>query len=260
MPQSSVRKNIDFTGNRIIRGLILFAIPIIISELLQNLYNSVDSLVVGNFVSDTALAAVSVCTPITNLLVGFFNGMSLGNTVVVARAVGSRNKEKIQRSICYAFTFSVALGVLVSVLSIFFAPRLLYIIGVNQEIYQEAIVYLRIYLAGVMFMVIYNCGTGILRAIGDSQSPLHILAITSTVNIFLDLLFVGVFQWGTAGVGIATIIAQGISVLLIYRQICGRAGKRCVAFAETWREGRMTILSSLNVGFSAGLQSALGLV
>lgn len=122
MPQSSVRKNIDFTGNRIIRGLILFAIPIIISELLQNLYNSVDSLVVGNFVSDTALAAVSVCTPITNLLVGFFNGMSLGNTVVVARAVGSRNKEKIQRSICYAFTFSVALGVLVSVLSIF-SPR-----------------------------------------------------------------------------------------------------------------------------------------
>lgn len=249
--------DINFTEARIIRNLILFAIPIIISELLQNLYNSVDSLVVGNFVSDAALAAVSICTPITNLLVEFFNGMSLGNTVVVARSYGSGDVEKTQRSIRYAFTFSVALGVFVSILSILLAPMLLHITGANEEIYREAIIYLRIYLAGVMFMVIYNCGTGILRAIGDSQSPLNILAVTSVINIVLDLLFVGAFSWGTAGVGIATIIAQGISVVLIYYQIRRRSGTHCIAFRETWREGRGTILSSLNIGFAAGLQSAM---
>lgn len=249
--------DINFTEDRIIRNLILFAIPIIISELLQTMYNSVDSLVVGNFVSDAALAAVSVCTPITNLLVGFFNGMSLGNTVVVARSYGTGNEEKTRQAIRYAFTFSVALGVFVSILSILLAPVLLHISGANEEIYKEAIVYLRIYLAGVMFMVIYNCGTGILRAIGDSQSPLNILAVTSVINIVLDLLFVGAFAWGTAGVGIATIIAQGISVVLIYYQIRHRSGVHCIAFGETWRDGRGTILSSLNVGFAAGLQSAM---
>lgn len=257
MSQTAIHSDINFTEGGIVRNLILFAIPIILSELLQNLYNSVDSIVVGNFVSGAALAAVSVCSPITNLMVGFFNGMSLGNTVVVARAFGSGDAEQTRRSIRYAFTFSVALGVFVSTLSILLAPTLLRITDCNEEIYREAIVYLRIYLGGVMFMVIYNCGTGILRAIGDSRSPLKILAVTSAVNIVLDLLFVGAFSWGTAGVGIATIIAQGISVALIYAQISRRSGTTCIAFAETWRDGRRTVLSSLNVGFAAGLQSAL---
>jgi len=257
MVQAAGHRDVNFTEGGVLRNLILFAIPIILSELLQNLYNSVDSIVVGNFVSDAALAAVSVCAPITNLMVGFFNGMSLGNTVVVARAFGSGNAEKTRRSIRYAFTFSVALGVFVSMLSILLAPALLRITGCNEEIYLEAIVYLRIYLGGVMFTVIYNCGTGILRAIGDSRGPLKILAATSAVNIALDLLLVGAFSWGTAGVGIATIIAQGISVILINAQISRRSGTGCIAFSETWRHGRKTVFSSLNVGFAAGAQSAL---
>lgn len=252
-----MQKNINFTEGRIIPKLILFSIPILLSELLQGLYTSVDSLVVGKFVSSAALAAVSVCGPITNLMIGFFNGMSVGNTVMVARAYGSGDDGKTRKAVRYAFTFSIALGVFVSVLGILLAPVLLRLTGCNDEIYREAIVYLRIYLAGLMFTVIYNCGTGILRAIGDSRRPLHILAVTSVLNILLDLLFVGVFSWGTAGVGFATILAQGISVLLVHRLIRRRINTRAVDLRETWQDGRRSIADSVRVGFSAGVQNAL---
>ena len=257
MAGRTVRSDINFTGDKILGPLIFFAVPIILSELLQNLYNTVDSLVVGNFVGKAALAAVSVCGPITNLMVGFFNGMSVGNTVVVARAYGSGDEDKTKKAIRFAFTFSVVLGVTVSVLSILLAPVLLSLTGCNEEIYSEAILYLRIYLGGVMFMVIYNCGTGILRAVGDSAGPLGILTVSSCLNILLDLFLVAGFRLGTAGVGIATIISQGVSVLLIRRRIMKRTGTHCIDLSETFREGRKTVLSSVNIGFAAGMQNAL---
>ncbi len=251
------QKAINFTTGGVIGKLILFSVPIIISELLQNLYNSVDSIVVGRFVSDAALAAVSVCTPIVQLMVGFFNGMSIGNTVVTAKAFGSGDEEATARAVRYAFSFSVALGVAVSFLGILLAPVFLDLTGCNEEIYGEAITYLRIYLAGLMFTVIYNAGTGILRAIGDSRTPLYILAFTSVLNIGLDVLFVAVFHWGTAGVGIATILAQGLSMLLVAAVLRRRIKSPCIAMAETWKYGRKTVLSSVSIGFSAGLQNAL---
>ena len=257
MPRNAGSHDISFTGDRIVWNLIRFAVPIVLSELLQNLYNTVDSLVVGNFAGRAALAAVSVCGPITNLLVGFFNGMSVGNTVVVARAFGSGDEEKTGKSIRVAFTFSVVLGIMVSVFSILMAPFLLSLTGCNEEIYSEAILYLRIYLGGVMFMVIYNCGTGILRAVGDSSGPLRILTVSCCLNIVLDYILVAVFSLGTAGGGIATILAQGVSVLLIHRRIGRRTGTRCIDLDETFREGRKTVLSSVNIGIAAGLQNAL---
>ena len=255
--QTQGQKVINFTTGGVIGKLILFSVPIIISELLQNLYNSVDSIVVGRFVSDAALAAVSVCTPIVQLMVGFFNGMSIGNTVVTAKAFGSGDEEATARAVRYAFSFSVALGVVVSVLGILLAPVFLDLTGCNEEIYGEAITYLRIYLAGLMFTVIYNAGTGILRAIGDSRTPLYILAFTSVLNIGLDVLFVAVFHWGTAGVGIATILAQGLSMLLVAAVLKSRIKSPCIAMKETWKYGRKTVLSSVSIGFSAGLQNAL---
>ena len=240
--QTQGQKAINFTTGGVIGKLILFSIPIILSELLQNLYNSVDSIVVGRFVSDAALAAVSVCTPIVQLMVGFFNGMSIGNTVVTAKAFGSGDEEATARAVRYAFSFSVALGVFVSALGIILAPVFLDLTGCNEEIYGEAITYLRIDLAGLMFTVIYNAGTGILRAIGDSSTPLYILAFTSVLNIGLDVLFVAVFHWGTAGVGIATILAQGLSMLLVAAVLRRRIGSPCIAMLETWKYCRKTVL------------------
>jgi putative MATE family efflux protein len=255
--KAPVQKNINFTEGAIVPKLLLFAVPIILSELLQSLYTSVDALVVGRNVGSAALAAVSVCGPITNLLIGFFNGMSIGNTVMVAKAFGSGDEEQTKKAVRYAFTFSIVLGVVVSAIGILLAPVLLSLTGCNEEIYAEAIVYLRIYLAGLMFTVIYNCGTGILRAVGDSRSPLYVLALTSVLNIALDLLFVASLGWGTAGVGIATIIAQGISVLLVHQMIRRQIQTHAVALKETWTDGRRQIAASVSVGFSAGVQNAL---
>lgn len=181
------RKQIDFTRGNIILELVMFSIPIVLGELFQNLYNSVDTLVVGNFVGKNALAAVSVCATLANLLVGFFNGMSVGSSVVVSRDFGSRDKERLNRSMRVAFGFSVVLGVILSVLGIFLTPVLMGLAAVPEEVYPEAVTYLRIYLAGLMFTVIYNISAGILRAVGDSGTPFRILAVTSVINIVLDL-------------------------------------------------------------------------
>ena len=143
-----------------------FPIPIILGELFQNLYNSVDSLVAGNFVGSHALAAISACSTLSNLLVGFFTGMSAGASVVVSRAFGGGDHKELSSSIRVSFTFSVVLGIDLSVLGILLTPQLVRLSAAPPEVYAEAVVYLRIYLAGLMLTVIYNIGAGILRRPG----------------------------------------------------------------------------------------------
>lgn len=251
------RRDINFTEGNIVRAILLFALPIIGGELLQNLYNSVDTLVVGNFVGATALAAIGVSATLTQLLVGFFNGMSVGSTVVVSKAFGRGNEDEIRRNIRYTFTFSCFLGLIISILAILFAAVLLHVTGANEEVFAEALLYFRIYLLGLTFTVVYNSGAGILRALGDSRSPFLILMITSILNIGLDLLFTGALGWELVGVAVATVISQFVSALLIYRRISGRIGGSCIAVSETFRHGWVTIREAMGIGFWAGMQSAL---
>lgn len=197
------RGPIDFTQGNIVGSMVLFSIPIVLGELFQNLYNSVDALVVGNLVSDSALAAVSVCSMIANLIVNFFNGVSVGSNVVVSHAFGEGDADELRRAVRVVFTFSTLLGVALSVLGIVFAPLLLDLTGALPEYYAEALTYLRIYLAGLMFTVIYNNGAGILRAIGNSTAPFYILVVSCLTNIVLDLVLVAVFHMGVAGIGVA---------------------------------------------------------
>lgn len=250
-------KIIDFSRGNIVRNIVLFAMPIVAGELLQNLYNSVDALFVGNFVSDGALAAVTVSGVISNMIVSFFNGMSVGANVVVSQAFGEGDKDLLNRKICATFTFSTLLGVLLSFLGICFAPQLLKLAGAQDSYYADALTYLRIYLAGLMFTVVYNNGAGILRAVGDSNTPFRILAFTCGANIILDWLFVVMIPLGVAGVGLATLISQGISVGQIYRAINRKQGLCCFNLPELRHNGRKTIISVLRVGMAAGMQSAL---
>lgn len=250
------KKQIDFTQGNIILELVMFSIPIVLGELFQNLYNSVDTLVVGNFVGKNALAAVSVCATLANLLVGFFNGMSVGSSVVVSRAFGSRNGERLNRSMRVAFGFSVALGVVLSALGILLTPVLVGLAAVPAEVYPEAVTYLRIYLAGLMFTVIYNISAGILRAVGDSGTPFRILVITSLINIVLDLAFVVVIPLGVAGVGFATIFSQFISVVLAYRKIGKINGEFRLDVKEAF-QNRDIVAEVAAIGMPSGLQSAL---
>lgn len=250
------RGRIDFTQGNIIRAIVAFSLPIVAGELLQNLYNSVDALVVGNLVGKNALAAVTVSGVIANMVVNFFNGMSVGANVVISTAFGRGDPDELRSEIRVTFTFSVLLGVVLSAVGIAFTPALLRFAGAQETYYQEALLYLRIYLAGLMFTVIYNNGAGILRAIGDSRTPFRILVISCCTNIVLDLLFVGALELGVVGVALATVVSQGLSVALAYRAISRSQQTRCVDF-RALRSGKKTVRAVLHVGMAAGMQSAL---
>ncbi len=252
-----LRRNVDFTKGNIFKSLLLFAIPIMLGEVFQNLYHSTDSVVLGNFAGDSALAAVSVCSTLTNLLIGFCNGMSVGSTVVVAKAFGSGDKTKLEESIKYTYSFGVMLGAVFSVIGILIAPLLLRVVNVNEDIYAHALAYLRIYIAGMIFTVVYNNSAGILRGLGDMHTPFIILLISCSLNILLDLLFCAVFNWGIAGVAWATVLAQVVSVGISWYVIRKRMGVKCIAIVDTVKNGRAVIAETLDVGIAAGIQSSI---
>ena len=251
------RKTINFTQGSIAKAILQFAVPIIAGELLQNLYNSVDSLVVGNFVGSTALAATGVCSTLTQLLVGFFTGMSVGSTVVVSKAFGKGDETELRQNIRYTFTFSSCLGIVVTVLAILFSRFLLRVSGANEEVFAEALLYFQIYLIGLPFTVAYNSGAGILRAMGDSRSPFLVLTATSGLNVIFDLLFTGLMHMGIAGVAAATVLSQTVSAVFVYCIISSRIKCPCIDLRGTFLHGREVIGETISIGFWAGMQSAM---
>ena len=212
----SRRGSNDLTTGSIYKSIILFALPILASHILQNLYHSVDSIVVGNNVGTTALAAVSSCTDISALLTGFFTGLSIGAGVLFARYYGAKDQKNLHDSIHTALTFSVILGTCMAVIGVLVTPLLLRIVGCPEDVWPEALDYLRIYFIGVLFTAIYNVGAGVLRAVGDSIDPFIFLLISSSLNIVLDLITVIWFGMGVIGVAVATIISQFVSVALVF--------------------------------------------
>ncbi len=250
------KRRIDFTQGSIPKLLITFCIPIVLGELLQNFYNSADALVVGNFAGASALAAVSVCSTLSKLLTGFFNGMSVGASVVVSKTRGSRDPGRLADSMRVSFAFSAVLGILLSVAGILLTPVLVRISDVPPSVCSEAVTYLRVYLAGILFTVIYNIGAGIVRACGDSRTPFLILAFTSALNILLDLFFAAVLKMGVLGVALATVLAQMVSVILIYRAL-RRMEPTFGLSLDSLKEHRDIVMEVMNVGFPAGVQQSV---
>ena len=205
----------DLAEGNIASRIVLFALPLLLGQIFQNLYNSVDSIVVGNFVGVTALAAVTSCTDISRLLIGFFTGLSVGAGVSFSMYFGAKKYDRLHRCIHTALTFSVIVGVLMMTVGIVISPQLLMMVKCPADVFPEALLYLRIYLIGILFTSLYNVQAGVLRSVGDSRSPFLYLVAASLTNIALDLLFVAVLKMGVAGVAIATIISQLESVLLV---------------------------------------------
>lgn len=247
---------IDFTRGSIVKNIALFALPIVGSELLQDLYNIVDALVVGNFVGGEALAAVSVCSAIAQLVVGFFNGMSVGASVLASRYFGAGKAERLSAALRNGFAFSVVLGAALSIIGVFSVPWLLRMIAVPHDVFGQAALYLRIYLAGMFFTVVYNVAAGLLRAIGDSRGPLYVLMVACVLNIVLDVLFVAVFRMGVAGAGFATVISQSTSAVAGYFLLKKRDSGFWLTLKELYREKKM-IGTVVNIGMPAGLQASL---
>ena len=205
----------DMTEGPILRLLIAFALPLMLGNVFQMLYNTVDSVIVGNFVSKQALAAIGATTMIVNLFVFFFNGFSIGAGVVIGQYFGARDMEKLHDAIETTMAATFILSLLFSLLSIVIVDPMLRMMSTPEDVFHDASVYLHIYLGGIAGLLIFNMGSGVLRAVGDSTRPLYFLIFTSLLNIALDLFFVLVLKMGVAGAAVATIVSQFLSAALI---------------------------------------------
>ena len=205
---------VDLTQDNILKALILFAIPLFISNIFQQLYNTMDTVIIGNVLGDTSLAAIGACTAVYDLLIGFGLGIGNGLSIVVSRAYGSRDTELLKKSVAGSLVIGAIVTIVIMVISQLFLYPLLELLNTPADIIKESYSYISVITLFVGVMFAYNLFAGLLRAIGNSVMPLVFLVISSIINIVLDLLFITQFNMGIAGAAIATVIAQGVSAVL----------------------------------------------
>lgn len=244
------------TEGSIWKKIIAFAIPLFLGNLFQQLYNTADSLIVGNFLGSNALAAVSSSGNLIFLMVGFFNGIAMGAGVVIARYYGARQIDAVQKSVHTTIAFGLAAGLFLTVFGVVLAPVILVWMGTPADVLPESTVYFRVYFAGSMSFVLYNVFVGILQSVGDSRHPLIYLIISSAVNIVLDLLFVGVFHFGVGSAALATIISQFISALLCLAQLMRSPEDYRVSIRKI-RFDRIMLHQIISNGLPAGFQNSV---
>ena len=209
------RTDVDMTEGNITRHIIVFAIPLLLGNIFQQLYNMVDTWVVGNFVSNEAFSAVGSVGPICNMLIGFFLGLSSGAGVVISQFYGARRYQEVEDTVHTAILLTGLMALAFMVVGNIMTPAMLCLMNTPEEVFPESEAYLRIYFTGVSGLMFYNIGSGILRAVGDSTRPFYFLVVSALLNVGLDLLFVLVLDMGVSGVALATVLSQGISAILI---------------------------------------------
>ena len=246
----------NMTEGSIAGQVILFALPLMLGNVFQMLYNTVDSIVVGNFVGTQALAAVGSTTMIVNMMVFFFNGFSTGAGVVIANYFGARNLKALHKAIETTMAATFVLSVLFTLAGVAAVRPMLRFMATPEDVFGEATTYLQIYIGGISGLLIYNMGSGILRAVGDTMRPLYFLVMTSVLNILLDLLFVLGFHCGIEGVAWATVLSQFISALLILALLT----RSDDIYRLSWHDlsiDRAILGSIFAIGLPAGIQSVI---
>lgn len=246
----------DMTQGNILLQMILFALPLFLGNVFQLLYNTVDTLVVGNFVSKQALAAVGSTTMFVNMVVFFFNGLSIGATVVIGRYFGAGNLKKLHTAIETTMGLTFVFCIFFTVFGVLMVKPILFFMSTPEDVMHDATIYLRIYMAGISGTMIYNMASGILRAVGDTTRPLYFLILTSVLNMILDVFFVVHLHIGIAGAAYATDIAQFISAGLVLLLL----SRTSDIYKLTWRDLRLekdTTKDILGLGLPAAIQSII---
>ena len=246
----------SLTEGSISQGIIAFALPLFLGNLFQQLYNTADSLIVGNFLGSEALAAVSSSGNLIFLMVGLVNGISMGAGVVIARYYGARDRERMQKTIHTLLAFGLVAGSLLTVVGMWLSPIMLRLMGTPETVLPNSISYFRTYFTGSLAFVLYNICMGILQATGDSKHPLQYLIISSFINIVLDLLFVGVFHMGVGSAAAATAISQLVSMLLCMARLI-RSERDYHVDVRKIRFEKRALVEILQNGLPAGLQSVM---
>lgn len=244
------------TEGSIIRGILSFAVPMFLGQLLQQFYNVADAWVVGNFADNDAFAAVSSAGSLTFLIIGFFNGIAIGGGVVISKYFGAGDEKNVKNAIHTNFLFGLIASAVSTAVGLMLVPVLLKLMKTPESVLPSSLLYFRIYFAGVSTIIMYNIGMSIMRALGDSLHPLYYLALSSAVNVVLDLLFVAVFHWGVSGAAAATVIAQGLSAVLCIIRMCRRQGFTRLELRALCFNGSM-MKEVITQGLPTGIQNSV---
>lgn len=251
-----MEKGTKLLNGSIWKGIVSFAIPLFLGNLFQQLYNTVDSLIVGNFLGSDALAAVSSSGSLIFLLVGFFNGIAMGAGVVISKYFGAKDFENLKKAVHTDIAFGLVAGVLLMVIGMVLAPQILVLMGTPETVLPNSITYFRIYFAGSLAFVMYNIVMGILQAVGDSKHPLYYLIFSSVVNVVLDLLFVAGFRMGVGAAAAATAISQAASAILCFIRLVKSNDVYQVQIQEI-RFHPHILKQIIHIGLPSGLQNSL---
>ena len=253
---SDIKKNTALTEGSIPKKIIGFAIPLFLGQLFQQFYNMADSLIVGNFLGDEALASVTSTGSLIFLLVGFFNGTAMGAGVVISRYFGAKEYDKVRIAVHTDVAFGIISGILMSIIGVVFTPHILRLMGTPPEVLPNSIMYLRVYFCGSLAVILYNVCMSILQAVGDSKRPLYYLVFSSIVNIVLDLIFCGVFRLGVGFAALATIISQFLSLILCMGRLMKVKEVYQIHLREVGLQPKM-LKQIISIGLPSGMQNSI---
>ena len=258
MEEKTIKKNkyeIDMCSGALLPKILLFTLPLMLSGVLQLLFNAADIVVVGRFAGNEALAAVGSCGSLINLIVNVFIGLSVGANVMVARFYGAGQKKELEEMIHTAIATALVSGVVLIFLGVFVARPALTLMATPEDVIEHSVLYMRIYFVGMPVMMLYNFGSAILRAVGDTKRPLYYLLLAGVINVVLNLVFVICFHMGVAGVAWATVISQVISAFLVLRCLIHYDGELKLDVRKL-RIVPDKLLKMIRIGVPAGVQGA----
>lgn len=249
-------KSIDMLNGPILPNILKYTLPIFLTSVLQLLFNATDLVVVGQFCGSLSVSAVGVTGSITNLIINLFLGLSVGSGVAVAHAVGCNNKDAVTKTVHTALPTALVSGVFLTVFGVLFSKTFLRLMGTPENVLELASVYMQIYFCGITFSMVYNFCASILRAVGDTKSPLIFLSIGGVINVTLNIILVTLFDMNVAGVALATIIAQAFSAVMVVITLCKRTDD-CKLVLKDIRFHKDELLRIIRIGLPAGIQGAL---
>ena len=255
MTHSNARTGTMLEGP-LLKCITLYTIPIILTGILQLLFNAADLVVVGRFCGEISVAAVGNAGTVTSLIVNLFIGLSVGTGVTVAHALGANKSDNVHRAVHTAIPAAIVCGLIITVVGLAFSKNLLRLMDTPDSVLPLSDIYLKIYFAGTIFMMVYNFAAAILRAAGDTKSPLIFLTIAGVVNVILNVFFVTVFHMNVAGVALATTISQGVSAVLIVIALI-RRNDACKLYLSKMRFYKAQLLEIIRIGLPAGIQNSL---
>lgn len=250
------QRNSDLTEGIIWKALIIFTVPILVGNFFQHLYTTADAVIVGRFTGKEGLAAIDSIFSLLRLPVNLFSGLSAGSSILISQLYGAKKYNDLSKTMHTALVLTFIVGTFLSVIGVLSAPALLVMMGVPSDIFNATLIYARIYFGGMLISLFYNIAAGILRAMGNAQTPFYALVVSSGINVILDIVFIGVFKWGIGGAAFATVLAQLCSASILFVTL-SKKSSLCPLYVSKFKVYGDVVVAITKLGIPIGLQSIL---